>query len=98
MLSLLKEKGRYDQESRTARQSRSILPTEMVCSILRKPGAYSIPAGESGGPPRKYHSFTEPGRQSYEQDRAACPKSAQSIKTPLEDGPDGRMGFESDGK
>lgn len=40
---------------------------------------------ESGGPPRKYYKLTEPGRETYRNDRAEYLKFAQSVRTLLED-------------
>lgn len=40
---------------------------------------------ESGGPPRKYYSLTDFGRESYQKDRAEYLKFAKTILTLLED-------------
>lgn len=40
---------------------------------------------ESGGPPRKYYSLTELGKQTYQNDRAEYLNFAKSIRTLLED-------------
>ncbi len=39
---------------------------------------------ESGGPPRKYYSLTNLGRETYQADRAEYLKFAEAIKTLLE--------------
>ncbi len=40
---------------------------------------------ESGGPPRKYYSLTQLGRETYEKDRQEYLNFAQSIRMLLED-------------
>ena len=40
---------------------------------------------ESGGPPRKYYSLTDLGRQTYRNDRAEYLGFAKSIRALLED-------------
>ena len=40
---------------------------------------------ESGGPPRKYYSLTNLGRETYKKDRADYLRFARTIETLLED-------------
>ncbi len=40
---------------------------------------------ESGGPPRKYYTLTQLGRDTYAEDRAAYLQFARSVQSLLED-------------
>ncbi len=40
---------------------------------------------ESGGPPRKYYTLTQLGRDTYAEDRAAYLQFARSVRSLLED-------------
>lgn len=89
VLSLLKKQDRYGYEISDCLSKQIDIADGTVYPILRKlksDGLLTTYLQEgSGGPPRKYYSLTQLGRESYEKDRAEYLKFAQSILTLLEE-------------
>jgi len=89
VLSLLKKRDCYGYEISEYLSSRIDIADGTVYPILRKlrnEGLVSTYVQEeSGGPPRKYYSLTNLGREIFEKERAEYLKFAQTVKTLLED-------------
>ena len=89
VLALLKRRDRYGYEI-SEYLSRSIdIADGTVYPILRKLKSDGLVTTylceESGGPPRKYYSLTEPGRRAYAADSAEYLAFAGAVKDLLED-------------
>ena len=89
VLSLLKGRDCYGYEISEALSRRIDIADGTVYPILRKLKTDGLLTTylqeESGGPPRKYYSLTKLGQQTYEEDRTAYLRFADSVKTILED-------------
>lgn len=89
VLALLKGRDRYGYEISEALSRQIDIADGTVYPILRKLKTDGLLTTylqeESGGPPRKYYSLTELGRETYEEDRAAYLRFAASVKAVLED-------------
>lgn len=89
VLSLLKRGDRYGYEIAEHLSARIDMADGTAYPILRKLKADSLLTTylqeASGGPPRKYYSLTELGRQTYETDRAEYLRFAKTIEKLLED-------------
>ena len=89
VLALLKGRDRYGYEISEALSRQIDIADGTVYPILRKLKTDGLLTTylqeESGGPPRKYYSLTELGQQTYEEDRTAYLRFADSVKTILED-------------
>ena len=89
VLSLMKRQDRYGYEISDLLTKRIDIADGTVYPILRKLKSDGLLTTylqeESGGPPRKYYSLTELGRETFENDRAEYLRFAQSIKAVLED-------------
>ena len=89
VLALLKGRDRYGYEISEALSRRIDIADGTVYPILRKLKTDGLLTTylqeESGGPPRKYYSLTKLGQQTYEEDRTAYLRFADSVKTILED-------------
>ncbi len=92
VLSLLKKRDRYGYEISDRLSKQIDIADGTVYPILRKLKSEGLLTTylqeESGGPPRKYYSLTELGRESYEKDRAEYLGFAQSVRKLLEDDQD----------
>lgn len=89
VLSLMKKQDRYGYEISDLLTKRIDIADGTVYPILRKLKSDGLLTTylqeESGGPPRKYYSLTELGRETFVNDRAEYLRFAQSIKAVLED-------------
>ena len=89
VLSLLKKHDCYGYEISEYLSKHIDIADGTVYPILRKlksDGQLSTYLQEeSGGPPRKYYSLTNLGRETYEKDRAEYLNFARTIVTLLED-------------
>ena len=89
VLSLLAKRDWYGYEISDLLTKRIDIADGTVYPILRKLKSDGLLTTylqeESGGPPRKYYSLTELGRETFENDRAEYLRFAQSIKAVLED-------------
>ncbi len=89
VLSLLKKRDCYGYEISEYLSKHIDIADGTVYPILRKlksDGQLSTYLQEeSGGPPRKYYSVTNLGRETYEKDRAEYLNFARTIVTLLED-------------
>ena len=89
VLSLLRKQDRYGYEISDYLSRHIDIADGTVYPLLRKMKADGLVTTylqeESGGPPRKYYSLTELGRETYEEDRAAYLRFAASVKAVLED-------------
>ena len=88
VLSLLYRKDRYGYEV-SEYLSRTIdIADGTVYPILRKLKSDGLVttylSEESGGPPRKYYSLTELGKETYQAERAEYLAFAGSVETILE--------------
>ncbi len=88
VLSLLKSRDRYGYEISEYLSKQIDIADGTVYPILRKLKSDGLLTTylqeESGGPPRKYYSLTELGRESYEKDRAEYLRFAKVIEEMLE--------------
>ena len=89
VLSLLKKQDQYGYEISDCLSKQIDIADGTVYPILRKLKSDGLVTTylqeESGGPPRKYYSLTQLGRETYENDRAEYLSFAQSIRALLED-------------
>jgi len=89
VMALLKERDRYGYEISEALSHRIDIADGTVYPILRKLKSDGLLTTylqeESGGPPRKYYSLTQLGRETYEKDRCEYLRFAASVKKILED-------------
>ena len=89
VLALLRQRDCYGYEISEILSRRVDIADGTVYPILRKLKADGLLTTylqeESGGPPRKYYKLTEPGRETYQKDRAEYLKFAQSVRNLLED-------------
>ena len=89
ILSLLKKQDRYGYEISDCLSRQIDIADGTVYPILRKLKSDGLLTTylqeESGGPPRKYYSITQLGRETYEKDRQEYLNFAQSIRMLLED-------------
>ena len=89
VLSLLRKQDRYGYEISDSLAKQIQIADGTVYPILRKLKSDGLVTTylqeESGGPPRKYYSLTQLGRESFENDRAEYLKFAQTVKALLED-------------
>ena len=89
VLSLLKKQDRYGYEISDCLSKQIDIADGTVYPILRKLKSDGLLTTylqeESGGPPRKYYSLTQLGRETYEKDRLEYLNFAQSIRRLLED-------------
>jgi PadR family transcriptional regulator PadR len=88
VLSLLKRHDCYGYEVSEYLSRQIDIADGTVYPILRKlksDGLVTTYLSEgSGGPPRKYYSLTQPGRDTYEADRAEYLNFAKMIEALLE--------------
>ena len=89
VLSLLKKQDRYGYEISDCLSKQIDIADGTVYPILRKLKSDGLLTTylqeESGGPPRKYYSLAQLGRETYEKDRLEYLNFAQSIRRLLED-------------
>ena len=89
VLSLLKKQDLYGYEISDCLSRQIDIADGTVYPILRKLKSDGLLTTylqeESGGPPRKYYSLTQLGRETYEKDRQEYLNFAQSIRMLLED-------------
>lgn len=89
VLSMLKRQDRYGYEISDFLSKHIHIADGTVYPILRKLKADGLLTTylqeASGGPPRKYYSLTELGRQTYEKDREEYLAFASAVQTLLED-------------
>ena len=92
VLSLLKKQDRYGYEISDFLSKHIDIADGTVYPILRKLKSDGLLTTylqeESGGPPRKYYSLTEFGRESYKRDRDEYLNFARTVGTILEDDED----------
>ncbi|HPY36563.1 MAG TPA: PadR family transcriptional regulator [Clostridia bacterium] len=88
VLSLLKKRDFYGYEISEYLSKHINIADGTVYPILRKLKSEGMLATyiqeESSGPPRKYYSLTNFGRQSFEKERAAYLEFARTIEALLE--------------
>lgn len=89
VLSLLQRQDWYGYEISEYLSSHIDIADGTVYPILRKlksDGLVTTYLQEaSGGPPRKYYSLTALGRETYETERAAYLRFAQTVETLLKE-------------
>ena len=89
VLSLLQKQDRYGYEISEELSKRIDIADGTVYPILRKlknEGLLTTYLQEaSGGPPRKYYSLTQLGRESYLNDRAKYLTFTKTVRAILED-------------
>ena len=89
VLSLLKKQDRYGYEISDCLSKQIDIADGTVYPILRKLKSDGLLTTylqeESGGPPRKYYSLTQLGRETYANDRAEYLSFAEAIRALLED-------------
>ena len=89
VMALLQKQDRYGYEISEALSRRIDIADGTVYPILRKLKADGLLTTylqeESGGPPRKYYSLTQLGRESYETERGEYLQFAAAVKTMLEE-------------
>ena len=92
VLSLLKKQDRYGYEISDFLSKHIDIADGTVYPILRKLKSDGLLTTylqeESGGPPRKYYSLTELGRESYKKDRDEYLSFARTVEIILEDDKD----------
>lgn len=92
VMALLRRRDCYGYEISETLSKKIDIADGTVYPILRKLKADGLLSTylqeESGGPPRKYYSLTQLGRETYEADRALYLLSAASVKKLLEDDTD----------
>ncbi len=89
VMALLRQRDRYGYEISESLSQSIDIADGTVYPILRKLKADGMLTTylqeESGGPPRKYYSLTQLGRETYEQDRGEYLRFAGAVKKMLED-------------
>ena len=89
ILSLLKKQDQYGYEISDRLSQEIHIADGTVYPILRKLKSDGLLTTylqeESGGPPRKYYSLTNLGREAYEKERAEYLQFAQSVRMLLEE-------------
>lgn len=89
VMALLRRRDCYGYEISETLSKKIDIADGTVYPILRKLKADGLLSTylqeESGGPPRKYYSLTQLGRETYEADRAQYLLFAASVKKLLED-------------
>jgi len=89
VLSLLKKRDWYGYEISDYLSRHIDIADGTVYPILRKLKGDGLVTTyiqeESGGPPRKYYSLTDPGLEAYKSDRAEYLSFAGAIETLLEE-------------
>lgn len=92
VMALLRKRDCYGYEISETLSQKIDIADGTVYPILRKLKADGLLSTylqeESGGPPRKYYSLTQLGRETYEADRAQYLLFAASVKKLLEDDTD----------
>ena len=92
ILALLKKRDCYGYEISESLSRQIDIADGTVYPILRKLKADGLLTTylqeESGGPPRKYYSLTELGKETYEKDRNTYLQFAGAVKKMLEDDSD----------
>lgn len=92
VMALLRKRDCYGYEISETLSQKIDIADGTVYPILRKLKADGLLRTylqeESGGPPRKYYSLTQLGRETYEADRAQYLLFAASVKKLLEDDAD----------
>ena len=90
VLSLLKQQDRYGYEIADCLSKQINIADGTDYPILRKLKSDGLLTTylqeESGGPPRKYYSLTQLGRETYAQDRAEYLRFAEAVRMILEAG------------
>jgi PadR family transcriptional regulator PadR len=88
-MALLKKQDCYGYEISESLSKQIDIADGTVYPILRKLKADGLLTTylqeESGGPPRKYYSLTQLGRETYEKDRSEYLLFAGSVKKLLEE-------------
>lgn len=88
-MALLKKQDCYGYEISEILAKQIDIADGTVYPILRKLKADGLLTTylqeESGGPPRKYYSLTELGKETFEKDRSEYLLFADSVKKMLED-------------
>ena len=88
ILSLLKKRDRYGYEISEYLSEHIDIADGTVYPILRKLKADGLLTTylqeESGGPPRKYYSLTDAGKESFAADRAEYLRFAHAVSILLE--------------
>ena len=89
VMALLKKQDCYGYEISESLSKQIDIGDGTVYPILRKLKADGLLTTylqeESGGPPRKYYSLTQLGRETYEKDRSEYLLFAGSVKKLLEE-------------
>ena len=89
IMALLKKQDCYGYEISETLAKQIDIADGTVYPILRKLKADGLLTTylqeESGGPPRKYYSLTELGKETFEKDRSEYLLFAASVKKMLED-------------
>ncbi|MEE0839400.1 MAG: PadR family transcriptional regulator [Ruminococcus bromii] len=89
VMALLKKQDCYGYEISESLSKQIDIADGTVYPILRKLKADGLLTTylqeESGGPPRKYYSLTQLGRETYEKDRSEYLLFAGSVKKLLEE-------------
>ena len=89
VLSLLKKRDCYGYEIAEYLSKHIDIADGTVYPILRKLKSDGVLTTylqeESGGPPRKYYSLTDLGKQTFQNERAEYLDFAKSIRALLED-------------
>ena len=89
VLSLLKRRDFYGYEISEYLSRHIDIADGTVYPILRKPKSEGLVTTymqeESGGPPRKYYSLTNLGRETYAAERAEYLKFARAVDALLEE-------------
>lgn len=92
VMALLRKRDCYGYEISETLSQKIDIADGTVYPILRKLKADGLLSTylqeESGGPPRKYYSLTQLGRETYEADRAQYLLFSASVKKLLEDDTD----------
>ncbi len=92
VLSLLSQKDRYGYEISETLSKQIDIADGTVYPILRKLKSDGLLTTylqeESGGPPRKYYSVTQLGKETFAADRTEYLKFAAAVKRILEVGTD----------
>ena len=89
VMALLRQKDRYGYEISESLSKRIDIADGTVYPILRKlkaDGLLTVYLQEdSGGPPRKYYSLTELGKETFEKESGEYLRFAGAVKQLLED-------------
>ena len=89
VLSLLKKKDQYGYAISDYLSKQIHIADGTVYPILRKLKGDGLLTTylqeESGGPPRKYYTLTQLGRETFEKDRMEYLQFAQAVQMLLED-------------